>query len=888
MGCTNSTPGTAVTPTEKPSEVGSSPSGTKSSLARSVTGTVEESDSKASESKTAGGVDGGGEHAHASGRSTDEGGVTRFHEWTVADGASGSGRVKGKGRGGISSEVGTGGRPEEPGSVREELEAVIPEIAKDAGTQALIRRAIEENMLFASMNEEQLQRCIGAMTQLELSAGSAAITRGERGEHFYVVHSGGFDVMVKRAEDAEELLVAHFGPGGTFGELALMYSMARTATVVASEDSTLWALDRRTYRTIMLRTDARYHLDMDQFCRGVPLFLWLPDEDRSRLVDTLASVTLRRGDSVADLRGELGMFWVVKSGVLHVARGEEAEAGGGAALPSEDELRDGEAAAERKEALPEGSSSWLLYSGAWLGGGEAEQEQVLLDVASIAQPEPLTRAGRGHVLLGSSAEALVRVASETATLYTTTMERVSHFLSAAHDRGDSGVVALLKRIALFGELEEGELAAVAERVQTHVYADGATICHEGDVGDEFFMIVRGEVSVRAGGKEVLRLRDADYFGEIALLDEEAKRTADVVAAGPVTLLSLHGEQFRSICPEAVLEALRSRSYLSQLAKTDFRWEDLEVRRTLGVGSFGHVRLCLHKPTGRPYALKCMEKKKILRMGQRQHILNEREILAEVDHSCITKLHATFQSLTHLYMLMDVNQGGELFSLLVRCNSLDEESAMFYAAALSLVLEHLHSRNVVYRDLKPENVLLDMRGYVKMVDFGFAKKVIDRTYTLCGTPEYLAPEIILNNGHSCGVDWWALGVFIYEMLAGFTPFTRQNTIKNDMDIFRNIIKHKIDYPSHFSAEACDLVGRLMSKDPDKRSGWLTGSLHDIEKHAWFKDFSFEAMLEGTIVAPYVPELADEMDLSNFDDYDDDGDMMDPFDPPDAARSWTPDW
>ena len=150
-------------------------------------------------------------------------------------------------------------------------------------------------------------------------------------------------------------------------------------------------------------------------------------------------------------------------------------------------------------------------------------------------------------------------------------------------------------------------------------------------------------------------------------------------------------------------------------------------------------------------------------------MNEKRIMAETDHPFCIRLIAAYKDRTHLYMVLEICQGGELFSLLQKERKLDEPASAFYGASVMLAFEYLHNRNIIYRDLKPENLLLDGKGYLKVVDFGFAKLIKDRTWTLCGTPEYLAPETIRNKGHGKGVDWWALGILIYEMMTGFPPF-----------------------------------------------------------------------------------------------------------------------
>eukprot|EP00922_Rhytidocystis_sp_ex-Travisia-forbesii_P051402 GHVS01076295.1.p1 GENE.GHVS01076295.1~~GHVS01076295.1.p1 ORF type:complete len:714 (+),score=123.75 GHVS01076295.1:382-2523(+) len=265
----------------------------------------------------------------------------------------------------------------------------------------------------------------------------------------------------------------------------------------------------------------------------------------------------------------------------------------------------------------------------------------------------------------------------------------------------------------------------------------------------------------------------------------------------------------------------------------------------------------------PLVLKMLYKSKVIKLKQVDHVKDERRILSKVNHPFIINLVASFQDQHRLYMLMEYVNGGELFSYLRRCGRIPPVQARFFSSELVCAFSYLHANNIVYRDLKPENLLIDAEGHIKIADFGFAKRVPpgDRTFTLCGTHEYLAPETIVGKGHGMPVDWWALGILIFEMLAGHPPFYDDAPV----GIYKRILAGKIDFPIHIESACRSLIRRLLVADPTKRLGCLQGGAQDVSAHRFYKGVEWQQCIQRLIAPPFVPAVRGALDTSMFDDY-----------------------
>eukprot|EP00008_Paramoeba_atlantica_P011858 CAMPEP_0201493132 /NCGR_PEP_ID=MMETSP0151_2-20130828/36227_1 /ASSEMBLY_ACC=CAM_ASM_000257 /TAXON_ID=200890 /ORGANISM="Paramoeba atlantica, Strain 621/1 / CCAP 1560/9" /LENGTH=663 /DNA_ID=CAMNT_0047880317 /DNA_START=60 /DNA_END=2051 /DNA_ORIENTATION=+ len=293
-------------------------------------------------------------------------------------------------------------------------------------------------------------------------------------------------------------------------------------------------------------------------------------------------------------------------------------------------------------------------------------------------------------------------------------------------------------------------------------------------------------------------------------------------------------------------------------------KDFELLKVVGRGNFGKVMQVRKRDTQRIYAMKVLRKDSVIAADAVKHTLSESSVLRRINHPFIVNLKYAFQTKDKLYMILDYLNGGELFFHLSNVDRFSESRAKMYAAEIVLALGYLHENQIVYRDLKPENLLLDMQGHVCVTDFGLVKEGLpygQLTYTFCGSPEYLAPEILQAKGYGRAVDWWALGTFLYEMLEGLPPFYDDDiSVMNCKILTQPLYFH----PDHFSKEAKDILKGLLERDPNKRLGASREGAEEIKRHPFFKDVDWDMLYHRKVEPEFKPHLACATDTKYFDE------------------------
>mmetsp|Transcript_47583 Transcript_47583/g.143949 ORF Transcript_47583/g.143949 Transcript_47583/m.143949 type:complete len:805 (-) Transcript_47583:618-3032(-) len=697
----------------------------------------------------------------------------------------------------------------EPVNFAEDYEA--PTFPKSEEAVQFIDNSLSDNFIFASLSEKERTLLIDAMQLDSVSDGTVIIQQGDIGDYFYLVEEGTVSFIVN------EHNVGTCTRGASFGELALLYNCPRAATCVADTNCRLWKVDQKTFKYMLANNQSSQEKDIHAVLRKVPFLSELEDQMLGKITDALTTVTFAEGKRIINKGDEGEVFYI---------------------------LRDGEVKVHD------------------IGFGESQHIDQILGAGDWF--------GERALLTGEPRAANITATSNCSTLCLSreNFEKILGSLQSLIDKAMKKRVLMGVPIFAKSQFQLDEMTRLIDLVKEETFRRGEVLAEEGQAAKQNLYVIRsGRIVVANDNGMINNLGKDDYFGETAIQrEDETISHQTITVEEDATCGVLTKSAIESVIGSVSRLGKPLPPVASKLDRT-IKLKDLTKFRILGVGTFGKVWLVSHKKTGTPYALKMLSKREIIGHNQVEGVIREKNIMSSIDHPFVVNLICTFQDDRSLYMLIALMQGGELFSVIhtETRDGVPNANSRFYAACILESLVHLHQRHICYRDLKPENILIDSLGYCVLVDLGFAKIVMDKTYTLCGTPEYLAPEIILSKGHDKGVDYWAFGVLIYEMLVGRSPFYSYGT--DQVSLFKRIVQVKYSFPPGgvVNEKAQDLIQRLIVRRQTNRFGCLARGEMDIRDHVWFSAIDTDDLLKKKIPAPWIPQIKDPLDASHFDSY-----------------------
>ncbi|EDW88747.1 cGMP-dependent protein kinase, isozyme 1 isoform X1 [Drosophila yakuba] len=518
----------------------------------------------------------------------------------------------------------------------------------------------------------------------------------------------------------------------------------------------------------------------------------------------------------------------------------------------------------------------------------------------VASFGPATVFGELAILYNAPRQASIEAATD-ARVWKIARETFRAIMQISGSREREENLQFLRSAPFLQEFDQSLLLKVVDLLQRKFYETDSCIVREGELGNEFYIIRCGTVTIKKRDDQqqeqiVANRKRGDYFGEQALLNADV-RQASVYADAPGTeVLMLDREAFISYL--GTIKQLREKPS-SQRSDTSGRSSnkslefdneysqvaisELKKIATLGCGAFGRVDLVAYNQQA--LALKIIKKIEVVKQDQIEHVYNEKNVMIKCRQSpFIVQLYRTYRNDKYVYFLMEACMGGDVWTVMSKRQYFDEKTAKFIAGCVVEAFDYLHSHHFIYRDLKPENLMLGTDGYCKLVDFGFAKFVRhnEKTNTFAGTPEYVAPEIILDRGHDRAVDYWALGILVYELLVGKTPFRGVNQIKIYQQILSGI--DVIHMPARIPRSAQHLVRHLCKQLPAERLGYQRKGIADIKRHSWFESLDWQRLKQKQLPSPIKRPLKSWTDLQYFGPSGVEND----YEPPEELSGWDKDF
>ena len=687
----------------------------------------------------------------------------------------------------------------------------------------LLENSLFDHFFLRALDNKSIKEIIKEMSLYYAKKGKIIFKQGDPSGFFYILRQGTCKIIL----NGEPRKV--ISKGTCFGDTSLMYNTNRDYTVVANEDCFMWTMEKRNFKKILEYITHITYDDTNKSVNSLPLFQILPGDKRTKIVNDLYRETHLPGRPIFSKDEVSNCLYIIKDGIVEIKDGKKVLK----TLKEGDYFGDLSVVGFTNRFLTaEAKEKTHLYSISVFNlekiFGENFRTIYLLSILKIAffntknfkdinfdfldsiikvfkfrfylkETEILSKGDSknekiiipvdGELFDGDTGKKIcnkntmlfdneifndenTKLESSiycspiclVATAKTSEIKK-KYGCSLKELIERSGKIEQLRRVALFKNLTQVKFDLLAKKIKTEKILDKKNVITQGEEGTRYYIVKKGLIDIFVGRKYIRTMNENEYLGERALFFKEP-RSATATAHGDCEVYYLEKEDFEDVIEKNLQDYLIGRLYLQDDTIT---LDQLTYLTKLGSGSYGNVSLVKSTKKKFFYAIKNISNKQILYHQLHKNLELERGILLRVDHPFIVKLVKTLKDEKYIYYLMDYLKGKELFSVIRDIGLLNKEQAQFYIASIILAVNYLHQKKIIFRDIKPENIMVLENGYIKLIDFGTAKELRDKTNSIIGTPHYMAPEVILGDLYSFEIDYWSIGICLYEFCCGILPF-----------------------------------------------------------------------------------------------------------------------